>query len=714
MAAPLAMPTLRLPISAHHLCMAILLVFVLSACGSDSQNINDELRVVTQAEFALYESARQAERGGLFPQAADQYAQFLKSTSDINAGSELKKTHAMLKLSVFEEAQRYGVDGVFEDFLGAINLRESGDWSAATEALEELLNRAVGHYLEDDILYLRAYILLTDIRHYSLADQLMGELIEAFPESTYADSALYSRGIAQRHLGNTEIAESYFLELRDRYTGISIDLLDLHYPQDNFIAKLWFARVQKQLDMLYSDSTTGTTLEQIRQRDADKRPNIIVVFTDDQGYADLGAQNILADINTPHIDQLAADGIRMTDGYVTAPQCTPSRAGLLTGRYQQRFGLDDNRYSPLPLTEVTMADQLRDAGYRTGMTGKWHLEVAPESPGFDLASMSQAERAVYFPEQRGFDDVYFGYLNRWWTNFDLEGNTVPLAYRENRDYRLDVATDAGLALIERYKQDPFFIYVSYFAPHVPLEATDKYLSRFPETSEVRRQHALAMMSAIDDGVGRLRDSLKKKALLDNTLIFFISDNGAPLGIHKLDLPIDNNAGAWDGSLNDPWVGEKGMLSEGGIRVPYIVSWPGVLPEQSTYSNPVSTLDVAATSLAAAGVEQTTALDGTNLIPNLDNPAQSELADRSLYWRFWSQSAIRKGPWKLLRVAGEREFLFNLESSEHETRNLIATEPGIAESLRNELSAWNDTLSRDSEDAGFLNSQEQRWYEHYLP
>jgi len=707
------MPTLCHSNPCRRLFVALPLVVALAACNGESQN-DEQPRVFTQSQLSLYQSGLQAEREGRYALATDQYAQFLKSTARLMAEAETTRTHAMLKLSVIEEAQRFGQDEVFDRFLAAINLRESGEWTAAIDALEALLPDATGHYLEDDIKYLRAYILLTDRRHYSLADQLMGELIEAHPDSTYADSALYSRGVAQRHLGNTAVAESYLLELRERHAGISIDLLNLHYPQDNFVAKLWFARVQTQLDALYNETGAVPTPEQMQERDDDSRPNIVVVFTDDQGYADLNAQNILTDVSSPHLDQLAADGIRMTDGYVTAPQCTPSRAGLLTGKYQQRFGLDDNRFSPLPLSELTLADRLGEAGYRTGMVGKWHLEVSPISPDYDLDSMSTEERAVFFPEQRGFDDVFFGYSTRWWANYDLAGESVPLGYHINEGYRLDVATDAALAFTERYKQQPFFLYLSYFAPHVPLEATEKYLERFPNTPEVRRQHALAMISAMDDGIGRLRQNLQRNGLTDNTLLFFISDNGAPLGIHKLDLPIDEQHGAWDGSLNDPWVGEKGMLTEGGVRVPYIVSWPGVLPTQTTYSNAVSTLDVAATSLAAAGIEPDADLDGTNLIPHLQNPSQPELEQRSLFWRFWSQSAIRKGQWKLLRAGDDREYLFNLESSEHETRNLIGEHTGIAQSLRRELNSWDATLQRDGEDGDFFDGSERRWYNYYLP
>ena len=461
-----------------------------------------------------------------------------------------------------------------------------------------------------------------------------------------------------------------------------------------------------------SRNLVATSAEQARERDEDARPNIIVVFTDDQGYADLGAQGILSDIDTPHLDQLADDGVRMTAGYVTAPQCIPSRAGLLTGEYQQKFGLDDNRFTPMPLQQITVADRLQDAGYHTGMVGKWHLDFNPTSPGIDYDTLTLAEKTPYFPDQRGFDDVYFGYRNTWWTNYDLQGNTLSAAYRENKDYRLDVATDAGIAFIDKHEDEPFFLYLAYFAPHVPLESTPEYLSRFSGVPQTRRQHALAMLSAVDDGVGRIRDRLAESQLSDNTLIFFISDNGAPLGIHKLDLPIDNNAGAWDGSLNEPMIGEKGMLSEGGIRVPYIVSWPGTVPAGVVLDTPVTTLDVATTGLAAAGQVLPAELDGENLLPLLTG--EEVLEERPLYWRFWGQSAVRQGQWKYLQAGAGYEFLFDMDSATPEAENLLDDFPEVAASLRRQLIDWTDNLHRPGLSDPELNVQEEGWYGHYFP
>jgi len=455
----------------------------------------------------------------------------------------------------------------------------------------------------------------------------------------------------------------------------------------------------------------SVTTDQIAERDNDQRPNIIVVFTDDQGYADLGAQGVLSDIATPHIDQLAEDGARMTSGYATAPQCTPSRAGLLTGKYQQRFGLDDNRFTPLPLQETTLANRLQDTGYTTGMVGKWHLEIDQNSQGFQPDALTLEQKKPYFPDQRGFEDVYFGYRNNWWSNYDSEGNTVTTKYRKNTGYRVDVATDASVAFIKKNRHAPFFLYTAYYAPHVPLEATQQYLGRFTGIAETRRQHGLAMMSAIDDGVGRIRQTLTENHLSDNTLIFFISDNGAPLGIQKLDLPIDDAGGAWDGSLNEPMRGEKGMLSEGGIRVPYIVSWPGKIPAGIVSDTPVTTLDVATTSLAAAGEQIPEELDGADLLPELTGNAT--LGARPLFWRFWNQSAIRKGPWKYLRAGADHEFLFNLDNDTTESTNLLQENPDIAAELSQQLTTWASDLYRPGLSDSILNNQEKSWYEHYF-
>lgn len=680
----------------------LLFVLLLSGCiAEEEQNDNAEA-------FRLYTQAKQLEADHRYPAAADSYRRFLKFKPTGET-----KAHAMIKAVVMEETINYGADDLFDLYLSAVNQREDGSWQTAMQTLQSMLQTDPGHYLADDARYLLAYIQLQDQKAYLAAYETLGTLLTLYPDTSYFDTALFSRGIAQQKLGNTVIATGHFKELQDRHTGLSLDIFNLRWPQDNFLSRLWFTRAHEQLVAIQSESRVGIipTKEEMKNRDLDKRANILLVFTDDQGYADLGASGILGDIKTPHLNKLAADGVRLTSGYATAPQCTPSRAGLLSGRYQQRFGVDDNTHTPMPLSQNTIANRLQDAGYVTGMAGKWHLEVDVNSSEFDSSSMSIEERRPFFPDQRGFEDVYFGYTNTWWTNYDLAGNTVPIAYRRNHDYRLDVATEAGLAFIERHKQVPWFLYMSYYAPHVPMEATEKYLSRHDGVAEKRRQYALAMMSAIDDGVGRLRENLHKNGLTDNTLIFFISDNGAPLGLHKLDTPIDDHTGIWDGSLNTPWVGEKGMLSDGGLRVPYIVTWPDNLPANTVMNHSVTTLDFATTSLAAAGVAETDDLDGVDLLPYLRGET-ADPGDRALYWRFWNQAAIRKGQWKYL-LAGNREYLFDMHNN-HEHENLIRQKPALARNLKKQLSNWSDELYRPGlPPSNQLRGGEKAWYDFYF-
>ncbi len=455
----------------------------------------------------------------------------------------------------------------------------------------------------------------------------------------------------------------------------------------------------------------------------DSKPNIIVIFTDDHGFADLGVQGQLSDVKTPNIDQLAKDGVRMTSGYITAPQCTPSRAGLLTGRYQQRFGLDENGTIPLPLEEILIPQRLKKAGYVTGMTGKWHLEPnhiekewiaenMPELAGKKLtpADIPFSKKLPYMPSERGFDDTFQGEMITYWTNYDLQGNTIKKQHIKDMRFRLDVQSDAAVTFIDRNHDNPFFFYLAYFGPHIPLEATEKYLSRFPGEMPERRRHCLAMLSAIDDGVGRIREALRKYSIDENTIIFFISDNGAPIKITKEDKPIPQVIGCWDGSLNDPYVGEKGMLSEGGIRVPFIVSWPNGLPQGMVYDKPVSSLDVAATSVELAGLNSNKELDGVNIIPYLTGDKKGN-PHEALYWRFWSQSATRIGDWKFLK-AGSREFLFNVETDEHENKNLINSFPDKANFMKKTLKKWGKDLHHPGIPEGEIGRGE-RWYDHYF-
>lgn len=458
---------------------------------------------------------------------------------------------------------------------------------------------------------------------------------------------------------------------------------------------------------------------------AAKQPNVLVIYTDDHGWSDMSIHGQLDDVKTPNIDQLARDGVLCDAGYSTAPQCCPSRAGVMTGRYQQRFGMQQNGMGPLPLDEVTLADRMKEAGYRTGMIGKWHLEpfwidsawVKKELGVENATSQTHLpfEKILpYYPQNRGFDEFFKGELNRYWINYDLDGeDRNPDGEWQNVDgYRLEIQTQAALSFIERNKKNPFFLYLAYFAPHVPLEATRKYLDRFPGEMPERRRYALAMISAMDDGIGLIRERLEKLGLEKDTLIFFIADNGAPLKMHMEDIPVSFPGGAWDGSRNDPWVGEKGMVMEGGIRVPYIFAWPGTVPGGQVSTDPVITLDVAPTALAAAGQPIPEELDGINLLPHFSKD-QTSLPERDLFWRFWEQGAVRRGDWKYVTLTDGREMLYHLSSEDHEHRNLISQYPEKADLLRRSWKKWADELQPPGFRSCPLNDAEEKWFEFYL-
>jgi arylsulfatase A-like enzyme len=402
------------------------------------------------------------------------------------------------------------------------------------------------------------------------------------------------------------------------------------------------------------------------------KPNIIVFYTDDHGYADLSCQGVFDDVKTPNVDELARQGVLAKHGYSTAPQCVPSRGGLMTGKFQSRFALEGNGDSLDGFDkETTIAMRLQQAGYATAQFGKWHLGAATEIP------------------RHGFKHVYAQNAGQpFAANITLDGQDLPMGNVKPEMYHIDACSRAAASLIDRYKNDPFFLYIAYRAPHVPLDAPQKYLDRFPGKMPERRRQALAMLSAVDDGVGLVTETLKKHNLTKKTLIFYIGDNGAPLKITKEDLP--GGGPGWDGSLNDPLNGEKGMLTEGGMHVPFVIAWPGTIPGGQVYEHPVSALDVAATATAIAGIEtQPGDLDGVNLVPYLNGEIKTAPHD-ALYWRWGGQIAIREGNWKLLR-GGDREYLFDLEKDIEEKHNLAAEQPELVERLRSKLRAWSKEL-----------------------
>jgi len=409
---------------------------------------------------------------------------------------------------------------------------------------------------------------------------------------------------------------------------------------------------------------------------ADRQPNVLVIYTDDHGWADLGVQGADKDIRTPNIDQLARDGVRCFRGYVSGPQCVPSRAGVITGRYQERFGVEDNTKGPLPLSELTIAQRLKAAGYVSGQVGKWHLS----GEGHEDA----ASQMGHLPPNFGFDEYWCGAMRQYHASHDLKGNPLPNApvlVKDDR-FRVNVETEAALGFLERRAArpgQPWFLYLAWFAPHVPLESPEPWFSKTPPNLAIERRQALAMIAAMDDGLGRIRARLREMGEEKNTLIFIIGDNGAPV-----------RPGAWDGSLNLPLIGEKGMLTDGGVRTPFVIAWPGVLPAGKVYEWPVFNLDVAATAVAAAGLPHDDKLDGVNLIPFLSGSNAAAPHDY-LYWRWRSQSSVLEFPWKLIHLGRNESYLFDVTKPEGELKNLIKEHPDIVARLDAKLKAWCDTL-----------------------
>ena len=343
-------------------------------------------------------------------------------------------------------------------------------------------------------------------------------------------------------------------------------------------------------------------------------PNIILVLTDDQGYMDVGF-NGSEDILTPNIDAIAEEGIVFTNGYVSHPYCSPSRAGIMTGRYQQRFGHEHNvPFAPedetlgTPLDEVFISHIMKEAGYATYAIGKWHLGDHP----------------LYLPHKRGFDK-WFGFsggnMNFW--GFPQKGGRMhmqrndALVSPKTLSYLTDDFTNEALSNIKDNGAKPFFMFLSYNAPHSPDHATLEYLDKTAHIEYGKRSVYGAMIAGIDKGVGQIVDLLTDMNIRDNTLIVFLSDNGGRL----------------DAADNGPYRGHKGMLFEGGIRVPFTLSWPAKIPMGKKYNQPVISLDLFATFMAAAGITPSDPdrLDGVNLLPYLDTNKQ-KLEDRVLYWR----------------------------------------------------------------------------------
>jgi arylsulfatase A-like enzyme len=421
-------------------------------------------------------------------------------------------------------------------------------------------------------------------------------------------------------------------------------------------------------------------------------PNIVVILADDLGYADLGCQGS-REVLTPCIDSIAASGVRCTSGYVTVPQCSPSRAGLLTGRYPNRFGFemnwpwDLNDRAGLPLAEPTIADRLKAAGYATGIVGKWHLgdsvPMRPSRRGFDEAFW-HPNGGVLFPEAKT------GFISNLWRGD--ERVQVP-------EYSTDAFGREAVAFIERHRAEPFFLYLSFVAPHWPMEAKPEHLAQFAHVPDLHRRTFLAMMASLDENVGRVLAKLREAKLEQNTLLFFLSDNGGQTGSRrpKPDAPFVYGVNA---SSNSPCRGEKGQLLEGGIRIPFLVQWKGHIPDGKTYDQPILSLDILPTALAAAGVGPQPAwkLDGVNLLPFLA-AGQPGAPHERLFWRFrfpldqpeLHRWAIRQGDWKLVKDGREPLSLYNLADDIGEAKNLATQNPGRVRDLEAAWQRWNAEL-----------------------
>ena len=447
---------------------------------------------------------------------------------------------------------------------------------------------------------------------------------------------------------------------------------------------------------LFQAKTSEKIINSNPTKTEDKRPNILVILADDLGYADVGFTGC-KDIQTPRLDELANNGIVFTNAYVTHPYCGPSRAGLITGRYQARFGMEINpTYSPfdlgmgLPLTEKTFAERLQNVGYNTGVIGKWHLGAAPP----------------YHPNNRGFDHFY-GFLSGGHDYFPNtinttrplinkngslsyganEGMFLPLSLNNNvgefKEY-LTTALSRNAAEFVKKNDQPFMLYLAYNAPHEPLQAPKVTIEKYKNIPNKQRRTYAAMIDKMDEGIGMVIDALKETGKLDNTIIFFLSDNG---GVR--------DTAPWRPvpfASNYPYRSGKGSMYEGGHHVPFLVHWPNGITKPGKNNGLVSALDIASTAIAVAKADTENAnLDGVNLVPYL-NGANKNSPHDVLFWRAAEGEAwaVRTEDRKFVlgKYGGTEPELFDMVSDISETTNIIDTEPNERKKLADLWNAWN--------------------------
>lgn len=415
-----------------------------------------------------------------------------------------------------------------------------------------------------------------------------------------------------------------------------------------------------------------------------QRPNVVLIMTDDVGYGDIGSYGA-PDVRTPHIDSLARDGVRLTDFYANGATCTPTRTGLISGRYQQRFALERplgstsaiDRERGLSPTGRSLPQLLKNNGYATAVIGKWHLgwksEFSPSAHGFD-----------YF---FGFKSGYVDYYQH------TSGDGRPDLFENDRPvevpgYMTDLITERSVRFIEQNAAQPFFIDVAYNAAHWPYQPPDKpsvardnarHLGPFDDPTSTRAEY-VAMLERVDQGVGRILETVDTLGLRENTIVIFTNDNG----------------GEWL-SRNMPLFHHKGTVWEGGIRVPAIIRWPGRIPAGSVSDQVGITMDLTASILAATGtsVPPEARLEGINLLPVLEGRAPE--IERTLFWRVTGarpQRTVRSGDWKLL-FDGGRALLFDLRTDIGERENLIGQRSDIARRLGLLLAAWQEDVDAEA-------------------
>jgi arylsulfatase B len=445
-------------------------------------------------------------------------------------------------------------------------------------------------------------------------------------------------------------------------------------------------------------------------------PNVIILLADDLGYGELGCQGN-PEIPTPHIDTIAAAGVRFTSGYVTAPNCSPSRAGLLTGRFATRFGHEFNPTGAknedpdkgLPLTQKTLPDALVKAGYVSGLVGKWHLggtaHYHPFRRGFDEFFGFLHEGHYFVPEpwhgtttwlrrstlpgggqgRRTFGKVtYTTHMRGNEPDYDADNPIVRGSQPVNEDeYLTDAFTREAVDFIGRHRDKPFFLVLAYNAVHSPLQGADKYMAKFEHIEDIQRRIFAAMLANLDDSVGAITNKVRSEGLDKDTMIYFLSDNGGP----SRELT----------SSNLPLRGEKSHMHEGGIRVPFMVQWPGKLPEGTTYDRPVISADIFATTFAAAGVPlpKGPRLDSVNIVPFITGEQKGD-PHESLYWRQGARRALRKGDMKLVRQTRDTWELYDLSKDISEKNDLATTKPDVLDEL---VTEW-EKLDSQMVDAAF--------------